>query len=127
MFSNLATSHAERLVSHAIGEKDELWENWRGRFGLSEEDQLKLWETVDPSRIPRSQAQTDSAQSQDAGAAAEEVLLRFKTWEGVVREVQAKIGQTLLEVGKANDLPSLEGTCGGNLGELTHAVTRGTS
>ena len=46
----------------------------------------------------------------------ETVTLRFKTYEGEEKVVHARVGENLLEVGKENDLPSLEGVCDGNLG-----------
>ena len=120
MFSNLSSDHAPELISHVLGEKPSLWANWRGRYGLSEEDQAKVWESVDPTQLQAPVSESGTAPASEADAQPE-VVLRFKTWEGEVREVKAKIGQSLLEVGKAHDLPSLEGTCGGNLGEYSLA------
>jgi hypothetical protein len=45
------------------------------------------------------------------------VSLMFKTFEGENRVVSAFIGDSLLNVARREDLPSMEGTCGGNLGE----------
>lgn len=42
------------------------------------------------------------------------VPLHFRTYSGETIQAQAPVGATLLEVAKMNDLPALEGTCGGN-------------
>jgi ferredoxin len=44
-------------------------------------------------------------------------MLVFKTWEGELKNVAAKEGETLLQVARREDLPSMEGVCGGHLGE----------
>lgn len=111
MLSNLTASDAGALLdfiaaNRAPGEKD-MWEHWRGRFGLSESQQAEVWASVSgPSITPAPESE------------GEKVKLRFRTFEGDVREVDAALGESLLRVGKENDLPALEGTCGGNLGEL---------
>lgn len=53
----------------------------------------------------------------EEGKAAETVALRFRTFEGEEKNVKAKVGDSLLDVAWDNNLPSMEGTCGGNLGE----------
>lgn len=45
------------------------------------------------------------------------VQLRFKTFEGEIKEVEASVGETLLQVGKREGLPAIEGVCGGKLGK----------
>ena len=59
----------------------------------------------------------DGIQRIDQTQKKEMVSLRFRTFEGDLLDIEAQIGQTLLEVARANDLPSLEGVCGGNLGK----------
>lgn len=148
MFSNLAAGDAGKLLDHlaatstateaesqTVGGNDAsrrspIWTHWRGRYGLTEEQQATLWDAVDPARSsPQAEPEGSAGglveshySSHAPPPVAETVMLRFKTWEGDVREVPTKIGQTLLEVGKAHDLPSLEGTCGGNLGTSSGCV-----
>jgi len=137
MFGNLAAGDAGKILDHLTATsagrfgtqarrpstRDALWQHWRGRMGLTEAQQAGLWDVVDPERdgpaglLGHHHVGSDNAAAPPAGEiGVETVTLRFKTWEGDVREVQAHVGQTLLQVGKAHDLPSLEGTCGGNLG-----------
>ncbi len=97
-----------------------MWEHWRGRYGLSEEQQRIVWESVDASKTESTEEKIRSGQDgivDGKGKKAEKVLLRFRTFDGEIKEVQAGLGKSLLDIGKANDLPSLEGVCGGNLGQ----------
>lgn len=43
------------------------------------------------------------------------VPLRFRTHEGAWHDVEGTIGETLMEVAKRYDLPTIEATCGGEL------------
>jgi ferredoxin len=88
-----------------------MWAHWRGRYGLSEADQAQVWASVDASREDTAM---DTRQSEKGG---EEVGLRFRTFDGELKEVRGTMGESLLEVGKREGLPALEGVCGGNLGE----------
>ena len=143
MFGNLAAGDAGKLLDHLASTQTTLgsaggrgasqrgaWEHWRGRYGFTEEQQARLWDAVDPERTQPEMGEIGADCSiakpptEASKTGAESVLLRFKTWEGDVREVHANVGQTLLEVGKAHDLPSLEGTCGGNLGASSDYVYR---
>lgn len=91
------------------------WAHWRGRHGASEEEQARFWATVDPSR-PSSISPADTPVSAEPTTAKDPVNLVFRTWEGEKRIVPAYHGETLLQVARREDLPSMEGTCGGNLG-----------
>ncbi|WVQ76746.1 hypothetical protein IAR50_006420 [Cryptococcus sp. DSM 104548] len=113
MLSNLTAKDAPQVLSqlltltaHALspdkGDGASLWSHWRGRYGLTGEQQAKLWGVMDPD----AEAVPDQRES---------VQLRFRTYEGEEKLVEGKVGENLLEVGKANELPSLEGVCGGNL------------
>lgn len=115
MFSNLAPAHAPSLISHLTEHNvPGMWSHWRGRYGLTEDQQSELWSLVDPSRPAPQNSSSTTPQQQEK----QRVGLKFKTWEGEFLEVEAQEGETLLEVAKKHDLPSMEGTCGGNLGEL---------
>ncbi|WWC64948.1 uncharacterized protein I303_107562 [Kwoniella dejecticola CBS 10117] len=114
MMSNLTLEHAPSLISHILDPRadSQMWNHWRGRYGLTEAQQAELWSKVDPSKTVTSASARTPASLETR---AERVELRFKTFEGELRTVNARIGSNLLEVGKENDLPSLEGVCGGNL------------
>lgn len=85
--------------------------HWRGRYGCTESEQEEIWITKNGS----SGIDTSPAK-EEAKEAKKVVELKFKTYEGDLRVVEANIGDTLLQVARANDLPSMEGSCGGNLG-----------
>ncbi|KIR24626.1 hypothetical protein I309_06546 [Cryptococcus deuterogattii LA55] len=138
MLSNLSTEHAPCIIDHLfalapsipsasvipIAERgtkidkstyvkgEGMWKHWRGRYGLTLEQQATLWDSVDPSRHPHIASTSHETAAKNV---QETVTLRFKTYEGEEKVVHARVGENLLEVGKENDLPSLEGVCDGNL------------
>ncbi|KAL1412487.1 hypothetical protein Q8F55_000232 [Vanrija albida] len=106
MLSNLVAADAPALLDFVEGNRapGAMWAHWRGRFGLSEGQQAEVWAAVSGPEIKPA-----------AEAEGEKVRLRFRTFEGELRDVEAPLGASLLAVGKEHDLPALEGTCGGNL------------
>ena len=119
MLSNLTLEHAPAIISHILTGRPRasgMWEHWRGRYGLTEAQQAAVWEKVKPGNVEEGKADQPGTKEITPG---KKVLLRFRTYDGEVKEVDAEIGQTLLDVGKANGLPSLEGVCGGNLGPFS--------
>lgn len=82
-----------------------------------------IWSVIDPTAPASSTSRLldldPSFSSQSASPIGEKkkVSLMFKTFEGENRLVSAFIGDNLLNVARREDLPSMEGTCGGNLGE----------
>jgi hypothetical protein len=57
MLSNLLPSHAPSLLSHVLSGRpnsSQMWQHWRGRYGLTEAEQSSLWANVDPDRDPAS-------------------------------------------------------------------------
>jgi hypothetical protein len=124
MYSNLLPSDAESMIDHLLpsspknkNEKDvsPFYIHWRGRYGLTESEQHALWSTIDPTPISPSSSAEPEPESE---MGKKKVILQFKTFEGEIREVEAEIGDTLLQVARKADLPSMEGSCGGNLGML---------
>jgi hypothetical protein len=124
MYSNLLPSDAESMIDHLLpsspknkNEKDvsPFYIHWRGRYGLTESEQHALWSTIDPSS---SSSKPEPESKSEMGK--KKVILQFKTFEGEIRDVEAEIGDTLLQVARKADLPSMEGSCGGNLGMLCH-------
>jgi len=71
-----------------------------------------MWATLNPSASIGESAQTSKGNSEKKKT----VQLKFRTFEGDLRTVNANVGDTLLQVARANELPSMEGSCGGNLG-----------
>jgi hypothetical protein len=93
-----------------------MWNHWRGRYGLGEEQQRVVWGAVDASSEDNSALDGRKSSGKEVEKEKEKGSIRFKTYDGEIVDVTAEIGQNLVEVGRANDLPSLEGVCGGNLG-----------
>jgi hypothetical protein len=108
MLSNLTPSMAPSILEHIMTSRppsSPIWANWRGRYGLSESQQAAIWSSVDASREPVLEEKGEGVQ------------LTFKTFEGEEKKVRGVVGENLLEVGKREGLPALEGVCGGHLGE----------
>ena len=103
MLDHLTTSHSKT-------DKSQFNKYWRGRYGHTEEEQAKIWASINPD------PETVGEGLGTSSTATATVPLRFKTFEGEIRVVDAKIGDTLLQVARQWDLPSMEGSCGGNLG-----------
>lgn len=111
MLSNLGVEHAPAIIKHlrdGAPDSSPMWAHWRGRYGHTEEEQKAIWQATQKV----SAEGTSPAISGSAGM----VELVFKTFEGDERRVHAKIGESLLEIAKREDLPAMEGVCGGHLG-----------
>jgi len=115
MYSNLLSTDATAMLdhlttSHSKTDKSQFNNHWRGRYGHTEEGQAKIWASINPD------PETVGGGLGTSSDVTATVPLRFKTFEGEIRVVDAKIGDTLLQVARQWDLPSMEGSCGGNLG-----------
>jgi hypothetical protein len=119
MYSNLLPTDASAMLDHhtpsTLSSTDSgktFNKHWRGRYGCTESEQKEIWAT----KI-HSLSRTDTTPVKEETREEKKVVeLKFKTYEGELRTVKASIGDTLLQVARANDLPSMEGSCGGNLG-----------
>jgi hypothetical protein len=120
MYSNLLSSDTSAFLDHLLttqtaevdDPKSPFWAHWRGRYGASTEEQERFWASVDPA--------PPGPSAQEVTPPARRVTLRFKTWEGEEKSVDASVGETLLQVARRADLPSMEGSCGGNLGKPSY-------
>lgn len=110
----------ESIVSHPLSptsaSPSALLPLWRGTTGLSKIALQSLhveaaetstgvaipWETREVSPTPQE-------------AEEEEVTLVFRSWEGDEAEFEAKVGETLMDLGKRLELGAIEGVCGGVL------------
>ncbi|KDN51346.1 hypothetical protein K437DRAFT_56357 [Tilletiaria anomala UBC 951] len=114
------------------------WSRWRGRLGLSADKQREHYDQWGPplmqtaiikpavrvgklgrssvaasaARKPTSDALTASPTSHIT-VAEMSVPLRFRSYEGEWFNVKGTIGETLKDVAKRHNLPSIEATCGG--------------
>lgn len=120
MLSNLRATDAPAVASFARDRtaRSAMWAHWRGRFGITEDEQARVWERV--------RSNFEKLDKKEAGAATmasttATVPLTFRTFGGEVRTVDAKLGDSLLLVAHEYDLPAMEGTCGGNAGESVYA------
>jgi len=121
MYSNLLTTDATAMLDHLSSSTSvdltsdtpkSFNAHWRGRYGCTESEQEALWTTKNGSL-----SNPDITPAKEEAKEAKKVVeLKFKTYEDELRVVEANIGDTLLQVARANDLPSMEGSCGGNLG-----------
>jgi hypothetical protein len=117
MYSNLLPTDASAMLDHltptTLPSADPVKtfnKHWRGRYGLTESEQEEIWAIKNPHAASEAKAKEEVKEERKV------VELKFKTYEGELRTVKASIGDTLLQVARANDLPSMEGSCGGNLG-----------
>ncbi|KAG9013569.1 hypothetical protein FRB90_005858, partial [Tulasnella sp. 427] len=94
-----STSDYPSVTSHPLFRT-----HWRGRMGLSKDQQALLYN----ESLPRE----ERAVAADGG---QKYAIPFTTWDGSQIMVDAKPGQNLMEVAKAAGLPSIEGVCGGQL------------
>jgi hypothetical protein len=120
MISNLRPQHAPDLLSWVLkgrDKSDDMWQFWRGRYGLSETEQAGVWGSVGWAHGEEKRFEDQAkVQTQQIG---EKVIMRFKTFDGDLKEVTATIAETLLAIGKREGLPAIEGVCGGKLGTST--------
>jgi hypothetical protein len=117
MYSNLLPTDASAMLDHftpstlpSADPVKTINKHWRGRYGLTESEQEELWAIKNPHAASEAKAKEEVKEEKKV------VDLKFKTYEGELRTVKASIGDTLLQVARANELPSMEGSCGGNLG-----------
>ena len=124
-YGNLRTSDAPLLLRAALApassrhdlddlrERLVLWPRWRGRLGLTQAEQREHMNEWGPPVVytahitPRARGGPSAAPSQ--------VPLRFRSYAGEWFEVMGTIGESLMEVARRHDLPSIEATCGGSL------------
>jgi len=125
MYSNLLPTDASAMLDHltpptlpSIDSGKTFNKHWRGRYGLTESEQEEIWTIKNPHTIHEATAKGEAIGKAEQEPREEKkvVELKFKTYEGELRTVKASVGDTLLQVARANDLPSMEGSCGGNLG-----------
>jgi hypothetical protein len=135
MYSNLLPHDAPAFLDHITSlsfidlkpknksqnppANSQFWQHWRGRYGFSTQEQERFWASVDPTPPSLSDA---PATAGPAGLGPT-FPLRFRTFEGEERIVKAAIGETLLQVARRGDLPSMEGSCGGNLGTSSSSLS----
>ena len=120
---------SSRYDLHDLRERLVLWPRWRGRLGMSAEQQREhfgIWgpPTIPPAQItPRRRGAAAASPSPAASAATaaanathdSTVQLRFRAYDGTWHIVPGYIGETVMQVARRHELPGIEATCGGDL------------
>lgn len=88
----------------AVLENKVVWNKWRGRMGLSKDDQVKLYQQAKSKPL-------GAGTSENPG----EISITYILPDDTTETIRVPMGKRLMDVGKENDIPSIEGTCGGNL------------
>lgn len=114
------------------------WTRWRGRLGLESLDARQHYDhwgpplissanlipkarptlsssSSTPTSSPASPSASTSTQTQPSSSPTDEVPLKFRSFEGKEYNLSGKIGESLKDIAKKHDLPSIEATCGGQL------------
>lgn len=86
---------------------------WRGRMGMSSEEQVAFAADLKAKLEGPTGALSATALTPRPRVAL--VPLVFETYEGEQIRIDAEEGKSLMEVAKAAGVPSIEGTCGGKL------------
>ena len=102
-----------------------VWPRWRGRLGMSQSEQRDhrdVWGPpivhtahITPARRSRSHSRSPTPSPPAAVDTRTTVPLRFHAHDGTWYNVDGHIGESLMEVAKRHNLPSIEATCGGEL------------
>src|SRR5260370_15277924 len=123
-FAALAESLEPLGIGRRSVEKERfLLKKWRGRLGMTEEHQIAFH--AERKRISDGLGLEDLKASEGHSThQTATVSLIFETHGGEIRAIMAQEGHSLMQVGKANSIEGMEGTCGGNL-EVCSCLSRG--
>lgn len=102
--SALSTSRGIPLSARE-GNDALLWKKWRGRMGMTQDEQVAHYNTRSRPLV----------ESNDKTESSPVVQLTFETHDGVKMNVAAEVGKSLMVVAKEAGLPSIEGACDGQL------------
>jgi hypothetical protein len=110
----------ESVVSHPLSPTSAspsvLLPLWRGTTGISKTALQSLHaEAVETSTGIAIPWETREVSPTPQEAEEEEVTLVFRSWEGDEAVFEAKVGETLMDLGKRLELGAIEGVCGGVL------------
>ncbi|KAM0752670.1 hypothetical protein T439DRAFT_323284 [Meredithblackwellia eburnea MCA 4105] len=111
----LRDSDAGRLLDEALSpSEDPWWPRWRGRLGLKPEVTRSIYaeRTANEPSLLKTSRKRDERPRKILG---DPVPLVFKSWDGEdVFEVNGFEGESVMEVARRHDLPSILATCGGH-------------
>lgn len=104
----LNESDVNDLLDDAISTRPEtdttLYSNWRGRLGLSSDATKAQYSSSTSTRDKKKQVQE----------LGEKVEIKFVTFDGDELNLVGYEGESLMQVAKRGDAPSILATCGGN-------------
>ena len=88
-----------------------LWSKWRGRMGMTDDEQVAYYEERAILSIGTSMTGEDVSRSQESS----HFPITFETHEGRKIVLSAANGRSLMSIATESELPGITGTCGGNL------------
>ncbi|TPX66625.1 hypothetical protein SpCBS45565_g04347 [Spizellomyces sp. 'palustris'] len=99
-YAHLDDQDASTLLSSVLSNQP-LWSKWRGRMGLDKKEQIALYQQSTGTCQPPTQT--------------DQIDVTYLLPDRSTCTLSVPIGKRLMDVGKENEMPSIEGTCGGNL------------
>ncbi|KAF8342726.1 uncharacterized protein EI90DRAFT_2987906 [Cantharellus anzutake] len=118
-FFDALTSSVEPLGvgRRSLDQERFLLSKWRGRLGLTEEEQLAFHaeRTRILGRLSSEGTSTEGTMGRHRPAHPVTLNLTFETHDGKTFSISAQEGQSIMQIAKANSVDGIEGTCGGNL------------
>ncbi|GAA6007049.1 uncharacterized protein JCM10292_003441 [Rhodotorula paludigena] len=104
----LRAEDAPKLLDYATSASSVPWySRWRGRINLSPDE-------VRAEYAARPAAKAEEKSDEPRGELGERVELVFVTHEGEERRVSGYEGESVMEIARRHDLPSILATCGGH-------------
>ncbi|GAA5863910.1 hypothetical protein JCM3774_004415 [Rhodotorula dairenensis] len=104
----LRAEDAPKLLDYATSPSSLPWfSRWRGRLGLSADEVKAVYAS-------RPAAEAENKLDEPRQALGDGVELVFKTFEGEERRVSGYEGESVMEIARRHELPSILATCGGH-------------
>ncbi|KAJ3019709.1 hypothetical protein HKX48_001865 [Thoreauomyces humboldtii] len=101
----LKSEDAKALIDSALN-GDLIHDKWRGRMGLSKEEQQSTF---------RQWTSTSAGGGEAASSASDGIAVTYILPDNTAQELSVPLEKNLMEFGRDNELPNIEGTCGGQL------------
>ncbi|KAI9099523.1 Sucrase/ferredoxin-like-domain-containing protein [Phlyctochytrium arcticum] len=101
----LDSPDAKSLIS-AVLEDRVWWDRWRGRMDLTKDQEIALYQQSTSVSALAPHPQTKVAES---------ISVTYIMPDNTTKTLSVPCGKRLMEVGKEADIPTIDGTCGGNL------------
>ncbi|KAJ3279060.1 hypothetical protein HK104_001813 [Borealophlyctis nickersoniae] len=92
----------------ALERGEVLWKFWRGRAGLTKEEQIEMYRRATGGSVEQKEGASKN------GSQGESITVTY-LFSGQSKDVSVPLGKRLMDVGQENHIPTIEGQCGGNL------------